>query len=117
MLQNFPVGINETIADEAEQLVSNKPNCLLIHVAANDLSKQSNSLHDAKKIKENAKKASQNTRVFFFSNLVPRKGKPNSNKRAQETNGRLKNYRTPKISILLRTIIQRKNNWEEKKYI
>lgn len=81
MLQNFPVGINETIADEAEQLISNKPNCLLIHVAINDLNKQSNSLHDAKKIKENAKKASQNTRVFFFqiwyrekANLIQIKG-------------------------------------------
>lgn len=83
-----------------EQLESSKLDCLIVHVGTSDLSKQINTLHSVKKIIQNVPKASRNTRVVF-SNLIVRKDNSNLSKKIHETNGRLQNYTTQKILILL----------------
>ena len=82
---------SETTADEVEQLVSCKSDCFF--VGTNDLSKQINTLDNVRKSIKNVERPSPNTRVVF-SNLILRRGKPNSSKKAQETKGRLKNNTT-----------------------
>lgn len=110
-VKNFPGDTSETIANEVEQLVSSKSDC--IFVGTNDHSKQVNILDKVRKIIKNVQRSFPNTRVVFL-NFILQKDKTNLSKKRKETNRRLKNYTTQKISILLKTIIYRKNIGSEK---
>ena len=46
----FPGGTTETILEEVEELVKNKPNTLIVHAGTNDLTEGENVLNYVKKI-------------------------------------------------------------------
>ena len=59
-IQNFPGGTGETILDEVDKLVADKPNCIIVHAGTNDITKGINSLNSAKKIVKKVKQTSSN---------------------------------------------------------
>ena len=44
-MQNFPGGTSETILDEVDTLVADKPDCIIVHAGTNDIAKGINSLN------------------------------------------------------------------------
>ena len=49
-IKNFPGGTTETISEEVEELVKNKPDILIVHVETNNLTKGKSVLNNIKKI-------------------------------------------------------------------
>ena len=66
-VKNYPGGTSETILDNIDDIVKNKPDCLIIHAGTNDLTNGINLLNQAKKIVKQVKKVSQNTKIVFSS--------------------------------------------------
>ena len=60
-VNNFPGGTSETILENIDEIVKNKPDCLIIHAGTNDLTNGINLLNQAKKIIKEVKKVSHNT--------------------------------------------------------
>ena len=90
-IQNFPGGTSETILDVVDTLVTDKPDCIIVHAGTNDITKGINSLNSVKKIVKKVKQTSPNTKVVF-SSLITRKDKKDLDKKVQDVNNRLKNY-------------------------
>ena len=90
-IQNFPGGTSETILDVVDTLVTDKPDCIIVHAGTNDITKGINSLNSVKKIVKKVKQTSPNTKVVF-SSLITRKDKKDLDKQVQDINNRLKNY-------------------------
>ena len=65
-IQNLPGGTSETILDEVDTLVADKPDCIIVHAGTNDITKGINSLNSVKKIVKKVKQTSPNTKVVFF---------------------------------------------------
>ena len=65
-IQNLPGGTSETILDEVDTLVADKPDCIIVHAGTNDITKGIDSLNSVKKIVKKVKQASPNTKVVFF---------------------------------------------------
>ena len=49
-IQNFPGGTSETILDVVDTLITDKPDCIIVHAGTNDVTKGVNSLNSMKKI-------------------------------------------------------------------
>ena len=90
-IQNFPGGTSETILDVVDTLVTDKPDCIIVHAGTNDITKGINSLNSVKKIVKKVKQTSPNTKVVF-SSLITRKDKKDLDKKVQDVNNRLNNY-------------------------
>ena len=72
-------------------LLADKPDCIIIHAGRNDITNGINSLNSVKKIVENVKKSSPNTKLVFSSILL-RKDKKDISKKVTDINSRLKHY-------------------------
>ena len=90
-IQNYSGGTSETILGEIDKLVSNKPDCLIIHTGTNGITKGINCLNYVKKIVKRVKETSGKTKVVF-SGLITRKDKKDLDKKVQDINSRLRNY-------------------------
>ena len=90
-VNNFPGGTSETILENIDEIIKNKPDCLSIHAGTNDLTNGINLLNQAKKIIKEVKKVSHNTKIAF-SSIVTRKDRKNIDKKVLEVNSHLKNY-------------------------
>ena len=90
-VKNFSGGTGETIVENLDNLIDDKPDCLIIHAGTNDITKGINTLNCAKKILKKVKQVSPNTKVVF-SSLITRKDKKDLDKKVVEVNGRLKNF-------------------------
>ena len=77
-IQNLPGGTSETILDEVDTLVADKPDCIIVHAGTNDITKGINSLNSVKKI----------------VSLITRKDKKDLDKKVQDVSNRLNNYCT-----------------------
>ena len=82
-VKNYPGGTSETILDNIDDIVKNKPDCLIIHAGTNDLTNGINLLNQAKKIVKQVKKVSQNTKIVF-SSIAIRKDRKNIDKKVAE---------------------------------
>ena len=65
--KNFPGGIFEKLLEEMENLVADKPDCLIIHAGTNDVANGINSLNSVNKIVKKVKKSSPNTKLVISS--------------------------------------------------
>ena len=74
-----------------DTLVTDKPDCIIVHAGTNDITKGINSLNSVKKIVKKVKQTSPNTKVVF-SSLITRKDKKDLDKKVQDVNNRLNNY-------------------------
>ena len=92
-IQNFTVGPSETILDEVDTVVSEKPDCIIVHAGTNNITEGINTLNCVKKIVKKVNQTSPNTKVVF-SSLITRKYKKDLDKKVQDFNNRLKNYYT-----------------------
>ena len=90
-VKNLPGGTTEKVLEEIEDLVADKPDCIIIHAGTNDITNSINSLNSVKKIVKDVKKSSPNTRLVFSSILI-RKDKKGISKKVTDINTRLKNY-------------------------
>ena len=73
-IQNFPGGTTETILEEVETLVTEKPDCIIIHAGTNDITNGINSINSVKKIVKKVNQTSPNTKIAF-SSLITMKEK------------------------------------------
>ena len=78
-VNNFPGGTSETILENIDEIIKNKPDCFIIHAGTNDLTNGINLLNQAKKIIKEVKKVSHNTKIVF-SSIVTRKDRKNIDK-------------------------------------
>ena len=90
-VNNFPGGTSVTILENIDQLVKNKPDCLIVHAGTNDLANGTKLLNQAQKIVKQVKKVSQNTNIVF-SSIIIRKDHKNIDKKVSQVNSYLKNY-------------------------
>ena len=90
-VNNFPGGTSETILENIDEIIKNKPDCLIIHAGTNDLTNGINLLNQAKKIIKEVKKVSHNTKIAF-SSIITRKDRKNIDKKVLDVNSHLKNY-------------------------
>ena len=74
-----------------ENLVADKPDCIIIHVGKNEITNDINSSNSVKKIVKNVNKSSPNTKLIFSSILL-RKDKKYISKKVTDIKTRLKNY-------------------------
>ena len=74
-----------------EDLVADKPDCVIIHAGTNDITNGINSLNSVNKIVKDVKKSLPNTKLVFSSILI-RKDKKGISKKVTDINSRLKNY-------------------------
>ena len=81
--------------NKIDELVSTKPDYLIVHAGTNDLTNEINPLNNVTNIVKNVKKISPNTKVVF-SNIVVRKDRKGIAKKVQETKARLKYYTSQK---------------------
>ena len=84
-VNNIPGGTSDLILDELDDLLKTKPDGLIIHACTNDITKGKNLLNNIKKILQQVKKLSPNTKVAF-SSIVTRKDKKDMSKTVQDTN-------------------------------
>ena len=73
-IQNFPGGTTETILEEVETLVTEKPDCIIIHAGTNDITNGINSINSVEKIVKKVNQTSPNTKIAF-SSLITMKEK------------------------------------------
>ena len=90
-VKSYPSGTSVKILNNIDDIVKNKPDCLIIHAGTNDLTYGINLLNQAKKVVMQVKKVSQNTKIVF-SSIAIRKDRKNIDKKVAEVNSRLKNY-------------------------
>ena len=90
-IQNFPGGTSEIILDVVDLLVTDKPDCTIVHAGTNDITKGINSLNSVNKIVKKVKQTSSNTKLVF-SSLITRKDKKDLDEKVQDVNNGLKNY-------------------------
>ena len=90
-VNSFPGGTSATILWNIDQLIKSKSDCWIVHAGKNDLAKRINLLYQVKKIVEQVKKNSQNTRIVF-SSIITRKDRKNIDKKVSQVNSCLKNY-------------------------
>ena len=90
-VKNFSGGTTEKVLQEIENLVADKPNCIIIHAGKNDITNGINSLNSVNKIVKDVKKSSPNTKLVFLIILL-RKKKKGISKKVTDINSRLKNY-------------------------
>ena len=57
-IQNFLAGTTETILDNVETLVAEKPDCIIMHAGTNDIMNWINSLNSVKKFVKKVKQTS-----------------------------------------------------------
>ena len=88
-IKHFPGETTETILEEVEEVVKNKPDTFTAYAGNNDLRKMKNVLNNVKKIIKSVKKFSLQTKLVFSSRIV-RKNKNNINKEVLDTNARLR---------------------------
>ena len=88
-VKHFPGETTETILEEVEEVVKNKPDTFTAYAGNNDLRKMKNVLNNVKKIIKLVKKFSLQTKLVFSSRIV-RKNKNNINKEVLDTNARLR---------------------------
>ena len=74
-----------------DTLVTDKPDCIIVHAGTNDVTKGIKFLNFVKKIVKNVKQTSPNTKVVS-SSLITRKDNKELDKKVQDVNNRLKNY-------------------------
>ena len=65
-IQNFTGGTNENILDMVDTLVTDKPDCIIVHAGKNDITKGINSLNSVKKIAKKVEQTSPNTKVVLI---------------------------------------------------
>ena len=90
-VHSFPGGTSETILENIDEIIKNKPDCLIIYAGTSDLTNGINLLNQAKKIIKEVKKVSHNTKIAF-SSIATRKDRKNIDKKVLEVNSHLKNY-------------------------
>ena len=90
-VKNFSDGTSKKVLEEMENLVADKPDCIINHAGTNDITNCINSLNSAKKLIKNVKKSSPNTKLVFSSTFI-RKDKKNILKKVTNINSCLKNY-------------------------
>ena len=67
---NFPGGTTETILEEVEELVKNKPDTLIVQTGTSDLTKGRNVVNNVKEIIKSVKSFSPETKLVFSSLIV-----------------------------------------------
>ena len=72
-VKNFPSETIEKVLKEMENLVADKPDCIIIHAGTNDITNGINSLNSVKKIVKDVKKSSPNTKLVFSSIFIIQK--------------------------------------------
>ena len=90
-IKNFLGGTTETILEEVEELVKNKPDTFIVHAGTNDLTKGKNVLNNVKKFIKSVNRLFPQTKLLF-SSLIVRKDKKNIDKGVLDTNARLRNF-------------------------
>ena len=90
-VKNFSDGTSKKVLEEMENLVADKPDCIINHAGTNDITNCINSLNSAKKLIKNVKKSSPNTKLVFSSTFI-RKDKKDILKKVTNINSCLKNY-------------------------
>ena len=88
-IHNFPGDTSETTLKEINILISDKPNCIIIHSGTSDFTNGTNFF---KKIVKKVKQTSPDKKTVF-SSLVTRKDKRDLEEKVQDVNRRLKIYR------------------------
>ena len=83
-----------THLDVVHTLVASKPDCIIVFMGTNDITKGIDSLNSVKKIVKKFEQTSLNTKVVF-SSLITRKNRKYLDKKVQDVNHRLKNCCTP----------------------
>ena len=51
-VKNFPGGTSKKVLEEIENLLADKPGCIIIHARTNDITNDINSLNLVKKVKD-----------------------------------------------------------------
>ena len=107
-VKNFSGSTGEKIVEEVDDLVADKPDCLI----------GINSLNCAKKvIIKKVKQISLNTKVAF-SSLIARKDKKDLDKKVVEVNSRLKNFCAQKnINFIDNTIVKEEHLGNKKLHL
>ena len=100
-VKNLPGGTTEKVLEEIEDLVADKPDCIIIHAGTNDITNGINSLNSVKKIVKDVKKSFPNKKLFFSSILL-RKDKKGISKKVTDINRRLKKLLSAKTSRFYR---------------
>ena len=90
-VKHFSDGTSKKVLEEMENLVADKPDCIINHAGTNDITNCINSLNSAKKLIKNVKKSSPNTKLVFSSTFI-RKDKKDILKKVTNINSCLKNY-------------------------
>ena len=88
---NFSGGTSAKITDQLDDLIKGKPDDLVVHVGANDITNNIILLNNVKKIFKEISKDSPSTQLAF-SSIIVRKDKNGLEKNIIETNVSLKNY-------------------------
>ena len=65
-IQNFTVGPSETILDEVDTVVSEKPDCIIVHADANNITEGINTLNSVKKMLKKLIKPLRILNLFFL---------------------------------------------------
>lgn len=111
-VENFPGGTSEAILRNSDDIIKCKPDCLIVHVGANDFSNGINLLNQAKKIVTQVKKISRNTKIVF-SSIVIRKDRKNIDEKVLTVKSHVKNYcRQKNVDSTKATTTLRKIIWE-----
>ena len=84
-VKNLPGGTTEKVLEEIEDLLADKPDCIIIHAGTNDITNGINSLNSVKKVVKDVKKSSPNTK-FVFSSILIRKDKKGISKKVTDIN-------------------------------
>ena len=90
---NHPGATSDVIEEELEATVkvNSNINTLIVHVGTNDLTNNINTLRSVKRICENTKKISPNTKIVF-SSIIFRKDRRDIEKQRIDVNTRSKNF-------------------------
>ena len=70
IVRNFPGGNSKKILEERNNLVADKPDCIIVHAGMNNITNSINSLNSVKKIAKHVKKRFANTKLVFSSRIL-----------------------------------------------
>ena len=96
MVKNFPSGTPEKILGQIEDLVADKPDCIIIHAGMNDITNGINSLNSVKKIVKDVKKSFPKTKLVSSSILI-RKDEEVISKKVTDINSQLLSAETSRF--------------------
>ena len=96
MVKNFPGGTPEKILGQIEDLVADKPDCIIIHAGMNDITNGINSLNSVKKIVKDVKKSFPKTKLVSSSILI-RKDEEVISKKVTDINSQLLSAETSRF--------------------